>query len=91
MRKEVINVLVPEERKENLTHWVVPSQEVRLNVAPIQNALVSSHARMVNVIILVKHYLAENMLHVFQKITPRGVDVTVDSKRTQKENAHLNV
>jgi len=91
MRKVVINVHVPEELKENHTNWVVLSQEVRLNVVPIQNALDSSHARMVNVIILVRHYLAENMLRVFQKITPRGVDVTVDSKKTLKENAHLNV
>ena len=57
----------------------------------IPNALDNFHVRMVNVIILVRHYLVENMLHAFQKITPRGVDVTVDSKRTLKENAHLNV
>jgi hypothetical protein len=80
MRKEVINVHALEEQKENHTHWVVPSQEIRLNVAPIQNALVSSHARMVNVITLVWHYLAENVLHVSQKITQLGVDVTVVSK-----------
>ena len=91
MKREVINVHALEEQKGNHTHWVVPSQEVRLNVAAILNAPVNSHVRMDNVIILVRPYRAENMLLVSQKTMLHGADVTVDSKRTLKANAHHNV
>jgi len=46
---------------------------------------------MVTVAILAQHFHVVSMPPVFQKIMLHGVDVKADSRKTLKENVHLNV